>query len=110
MTKPSIKNFSNPSKIETKETNPKDIIGSTKVPMSLVPAVTIAYCALGHLEGDLKYGRKNWRHAGVRTSIYLDACLRHLEKFTEGEFADPVTKVPHLANALACISIIIDAY
>jgi hypothetical protein len=96
--------------METKETNPKDVIGSDKVPMGLVPAVTIAYCALGHLEGDLKYGRTNWREAGVRTMIYVDACLRHIEKFKDGEWADPTTNVPHLANALACLSIIIDAH
>jgi hypothetical protein len=97
-------------KVETKETNPKDIIGSDKVPLGLVPAVTIAYAALGHLEGNLKYGLVNWREAGVRTSIYIDACLRHIEKFKEGEWVDKTTQVPHLANALACLSIIIDAY
>src|ERR1043165_4084176 len=95
---------------ETKQSNPKDIIGSDKVPMGLVPAVTMAYLALGHLEGDLKYGRTNWREAGVRTMIYVDACLRHIEKFKDGEWEDPTTKVPHLANALACLSIIIDAH
>lgn len=93
-----------------KPSNPKDIIGSDKVPMSLVPPVTMAYLAVGHLEGDLKYGRVNWREAGVRTSIYLDALLRHVEKFRDGEWADSVTGVPHLANALCCLSIIIDAH
>jgi len=92
-----------------KPTNPKDIIGSTKLPMSLPPETTLAYLAIGHLEGDLKYGRVNWREAGVRTSIYLDALQRHLLKFKSGEWEDPHTSVPHLANALACISIIIDA-
>jgi hypothetical protein len=96
--------------VETKQTNPKDIIGSDKVPMGLVPAVTIAYAALGHLEGLLKYGAWNWREAGVRTSIYIDALMRHIQKFKDGEWADKTTQVPHLANALACISIIIDAY
>lgn len=95
---------------DMKPSNPKDLIGSTKVPMGLVPPVTTAYCAIGHLEGDLKYGRANWREAGVRTMIYLDAAKRHLDKFRDGEWADPETKVPHLANALACISIILDAY
>ena len=92
-----------------KPTNPKDMIGITKVPMSLPPETTLAYLAIGHLEGDLKYGRVNWREAGVRTSVYLDALQRHLLKFKSGEWEDPHTKVPHLANALACISIIIDS-
>lgn len=95
---------------EMKASNPKDIIGSTKVPLGLVPPVTSAYLALAHLEGDLKYGRVNWREAGVRTMIYIDACKRHVDKFRDGEWADPVTKVPHLANALTCLSIIVDAY
>ena len=93
-----------------KPSNPKDVIGSNKVPLGLVPGTTMAYLAIGHLEGDLKYGRVNWREAGVRTTIYLDACLRHLEKFKDGEWEDPTTKVPHLANALACLSIIVDAH
>ena len=93
-----------------KPSNPKDIIGSNKVPLGLVPGTTMAYLAIGHLEGDLKYGRVNWREAGIRTMIYIDAALRHIEKFKEGEWADPETHVPHLANALACMSIIIDAH
>lgn len=95
---------------DVKPSNPKDLIGSAKVPLGLVPGVTMAYLSVGHLEGDLKYGRVNWREAGVRTMIYIDACLRHIEKFKEGEWTDPKTTVPHLASALACLSIIVDAY
>lgn len=94
----------------SKPSNPKDMIGSDKVPMSLVTGTTKAYLALAHLEGHLKYGLVNWREAGVRASIYLDALERHFEKFKDGgEWADPVTKVPHLASIMACCSIILDA-
>lgn len=93
-----------------KPSNPKDLIGSDKLPLSLVPGTTKAYLAIGHLEGRLKYGLVNFREVGVKTSIYLDALDRHVEKFKNGEWEDPVTKVPHLANALACLSIIVDAY
>lgn len=95
---------------ESKPSNPKDIIGSDKLPLSLVPGSTKAYLALGHLEGMLKYGYFNFREAGVRCSIYTDALERHLEKFKNGEWEDPITKVPHLANMLACLSIIVDAH
>ncbi len=95
---------------ETKDSNPKDIIGSTKLPLNLVPATTKAYLAIGHLEGHLKYGLVNWREAGVRMSIYLDAMNRHLDKMNNGEWEDPATSVPHIANAITCLSIIIDAY
>ena len=94
----------------SKPSNPKDIIGSDKLPLDLVPDTALAYAALGHLEGMLKYGLVNWRECGVRTSIYLGALSRHIAKFKNGEWEDPVTKVPHLGSALACINIIIDAY
>lgn len=94
----------------TKPSNPKDLIGSTKLPLSLVPGTSKAYQALGHLEGMLKYGLVNWRECGVRASIYMDALERHYEKFKNGEWEDPQTLVPHLGSMLACIGIIVDAY
>lgn len=95
-----------------KPTNPKDLIGSNKLPLGLVPATSIAYQSLGHLEGNLKYGLVNWREMGVRSSIYVDAAMRHLflKWYHGGEWCDPDTRVPHLGSALACIGIIIDAY
>ncbi len=89
--------------------NPKDTIGSDKLPLGLVPSTAIAYEALAFLEGAEKYGRYNWRVAGVRASIYHDALMRHVEKWWNGEWADPVTGIPHLASARACLAIILDA-
>ena len=94
---------------DQKQSNPKDIIGSDKAPMHLVPAIGIAETSLAHLEGHLKYGAWNWRSAGVRYSIYLDAALRHLEKAINGEDRDPKTGVHHLGSVEACINIILDA-
>jgi hypothetical protein len=95
---------------DTKSSNPKDEIGSDKLPLHLVPSVLPAYAALAFTEGACKYGKYNWRAAGVRVSIYLDACYRHLAKYQNGEWADPVTHVPHLGSVLACVGIILDAY
>jgi len=94
---------------EQKPSNPKDLIGTNKVPLGLVPDTTKVLLALGHLEGNLKYGLVNWREAGVRFSIYIDALERHVAKLKAGEWADPITMVPHLGNAMACLSIITDA-
>ncbi|API59601.1 hypothetical protein BSL82_09980 [Tardibacter chloracetimidivorans] len=94
---------------DSKPTNPKDAIASGKLPLHLVPDALKAYCALALAEGAMKYGTANWRAAGVRTSIYIAALGRHLGKWWNGEECDPVTKVPHLANAVACLAIIIDA-
>jgi hypothetical protein len=96
--------------MNTKESNPKDIIGSGKLPMHLVSGAFKAYVALGLTEGMFKYGAHNYRIAGVRASIYLDALERHLESFKNGEWADPKTKVPHLASMGACINILVDAH
>lgn len=92
----------------TKPTNPKDIIGSSKIPLHLFPSTAKTYGALGLLDGMLKYGRTNWRAAGIRTSIYYDAINRHLDAWFEGEDTDPDSGLPHLAHAIAGIAILID--
>lgn len=94
----------------TKHTNPKDEAASNRLDLSLVPATARAYLALGLAEGDQKYGGYNWRVAGIRPSVYYAACGRHLDKwFNDGEDVDPVTQVPHLASAICCLAILIDA-
>jgi hypothetical protein len=92
-----------------KATNPKDAIGSDKLPLHLWPETATLMGTLGCLDGALKYGRNNWRETGVRASIYIDAVKRHINAYGEGEDLDPDSGVPHLAHALACLAIIVDA-
>jgi hypothetical protein len=94
---------------DSKATNPKDAIGGTKLPLDLVPDTAVMYMALAFLEGALKYGKYNWRIAGVRWSIYEAAFERHRMKLRQGEWADAKTKVPHMASMMACLAIILDA-
>jgi hypothetical protein len=89
--------------------NPKDAIGSTKVPMGLVPATFIAETSLAFLEGKEKYGQVNWRASPVRASVYIDALKRHIAKYEEGQDRDLTTLVHHLGNGGACMGILIDA-
>lgn len=98
-----------PTGRDVKDTNPKDFYANQKLHLDVVPGCMEQYCSLALLEGALKYGRYNWRIKGVRVSTYLSAAKRHIDKYIEGQWADPKTKVPHLANALACITIILDA-
>jgi hypothetical protein len=93
----------------SKPTNPKDIISVDKLPLSMWPTTATAMGCLGLLEGALKYGRMNWREAGVRASVYIDAVKRHVDAYAEGEDDTPDSKIPHMANALACLAIIVDA-
>jgi hypothetical protein len=93
----------------TKPTNPKDAIGSNKLPLHLWPTTATAMGCLGLLDGELKYGRSNFRKIGIRASIYYDAARRHLDAWFEGEDYAPDNGIPHLAHALACLAIIVDA-
>ena len=90
-------------------TNPKDVIGSTKAPVGLVPDTIVLGAVESFLEGALKYGRYNWRIAGVRASIYNDALERHRMKWWNGQNADKATKVHHLKSIIACAGIMLDA-
>jgi len=93
----------------TKPTNPKDMVGSGKLPLHLWPSTASMAGSIALLNGMLKYGRTNWRVAGVRSSIYYDAARRHLDAWFEGEETDPDDGVDHLAAALAGIAILIDS-
>jgi hypothetical protein len=93
-----------------KDTNPKDALAANKAPMGLCPDTIKAYASLAWLEGGLKYGRYNWRVAGVSATIYHDALERHIMRWWNGEWADPKTQVPHLASVIACAGIILDAH
>lgn len=92
-----------------KPTNPKDEIGSDKLPLHLWPTTATLMGSMALLDGALKYGRSNYRAIGVRASIYFDALLRHLFNWFEGEDIDPDSGLPHLAHVLACAAILVDA-
>lgn len=94
---------------EMKASNPKDAIGTDKMPLHLWPMSATVLGCLGLLDGMLKYGRANWREAGVRASIYYDALLRHWGKWFEGEDVDEDSGLPHESHVLACIAIVVDA-
>ncbi len=93
----------------TKPTNPKDVLGSDKVPIHLWPMTATVLGTLGLLDGASKYGRSNWRAIGIRASIYYDAIARHMSAWFEGEDIDPDSGLPHMAHVLAGAAIIVDA-
>lgn len=98
-----------PRQSDSKPSNPKDAIAGGKLPLHLWPATATAMGCIGLLEGMTKYGRSNWRPGGARASVYVDACKRHLEAWFEGEDNAPDSGIPHLAHALACLAILVDA-
>ena len=95
--------------MQTKPTNPKYRSATSRLDLTLFPQTAIAYGALAFTEGDLKYGGYNWRVGGASANVYVAALLRHVSKWYNGELKDTATGVPHLASAIACISVLIDA-
>jgi len=96
-------------KTEHKETNPKDSVGIKKVPFSTVPSEVVAEIGLAMLEGARKYGRHNYRIAGVRSSVYYDALFRHMCAWWEGEDVDPDSGLNHVIKALSTLTVLRDA-
>lgn len=94
---------------DPKETNPKTSVGTAKVPFSTVPAQVVAELGLAMLEGGLKYGRHNYRVAGVRASVYVDAAMRHILAWWEGQDIDPDSGLSHVTKAIASLSVLRDA-
>lgn len=94
---------------DPKDTNPKIAVGVAKVPFSTVPAQVVAELGIAMLEGGLKYGRHNYRVAGVRASVYVDAAMRHILAWWEGQDIDPDSGLSHVTKAIASLSVLRDA-
>lgn len=93
----------------SKRSNPKDAVGTKKVPLSTVSAPVMAELGLALLEGGRKYGRHNYRVVGVRASVYYDAAMRHLMAWWEGEDIDPDSGMHHTVKAMASLMVARDA-
>lgn len=94
---------------ESKPTNPKDAVGIAKVPFSVIPANVLGELGIAMMEGARKYGRHNYREAGVRGSVYYDACLRHLMAWWEGEDIDSLSGLSHITKAIAGLVVLRDS-
>ncbi len=92
-----------------KLSNPKDAVGTRKAPMSVVPAQPLMELGLALAEGARRYGRHNYRAAGVRASVYYDAARRHLMAWWEGQDVDPDSGLSHLVKVMACMTVLRDS-
>jgi len=91
------------------EANPKTAVGATKVPLHLVPASSRHFLALAFEDGARKYGPFNWREKGVSALTYISAAARHADAWVDGEDLSHDAHVHHLAHAMACFAIVLDA-
>lgn len=89
--------------------NPKQLYGDTKPNLALIPSPALVHLALALGDGARKYGAYNWRRTSVEAGTYVAACERHLRSWFDGEDIAPDSGNPHLAHAMACLAILIDA-
>lgn len=90
------------------KSNPKTRFGMTKPPLSLVPATAIIEESMAFADGEKKYSKANWRQYPVSASTYINAALRHIMQWYDGEDIDPSSGVSHLAHARSNLAILID--
>ena len=90
------------------KSNPKDLLGVQKVDMAAVPPVAIAHESLAFMDGERKYGFRNYRSTNVRARIYVAAAMRHISAWLEGEEFAEDSGVHHLGHARACLGILLD--
>lgn len=74
-----------------------------KPSVGLIPREFIEGVAMAFDYGAKKYGRHNYRQ-GLQVSRTLDAAMRHLIAFNDGENDDPESGLNHLYHAAASIA------
>lgn len=90
-------------------TNPKDLVGQTKVGLANIPASALFHLGVAMTEGKEKYGRLNWRVSAVQADIYFDAMMRHAWAWLDGQrTTGEGLNAHHLAHVMACAAILID--
>jgi len=95
---------------QTKATNPKDALSIRKVPIHCIPMQVLGEVGLAMMEGGRKYGKHNYRNAGVRASVYIDALWRHVFlQFWEGEDVDADSGLSHLTKGIATLVVLRDS-
>lgn len=89
--------------------NPKEVAGSLKDPLTLVPQGSVRAMARAFACGADKYGPYNWRVTKVRARVYIEAAMRHLGELLDGLDADPESGENPAAHVMASMAIYLDA-
>ncbi len=91
------------------DTNPKTIAGQSKPSLALIPGPALVEIAQAFEDGARKYNSFNWREKSVPSMTYVNAALRHMYAWIDGEERSKDADVHHLAHAAACFCILLDA-
>lgn len=80
------------------------------MPLHLVPPSAKHFLAQALADGARKYGPYNWRDASISVSVYRAAAERHWDAFWDGEDLAPDSQAHHIAHAMACCAVMLDAW
>lgn len=69
--------------------------------LSLIPYKGLEFEARALMFGLVKHGHDSWKALGSSPELFLDAALRHLNKYASGEKIDPETGLSHIAHCKA---------
>lgn len=76
--------------------------------MGLVPPKAILEVAKVLTYGAQKYSAENWRKVPEAHQRYLDAALRHINQYHQGQIIDNETGINHLAHAICSLLFIVE--
>lgn len=85
----------------------KDAIGDPEKPrLSFLPKEAVWEIGKAFSYGEIHYGANNWKN-GLKVTYLIDAALRHIFQFLDGENLDSKSKCHHLGSAIAnlCMAI-----
>jgi hypothetical protein len=91
------------------DNNPKSLAGASRLPLHLVPPSATHHLAMAMADGARKYGPYNWRESPISVSTYISAAQRHMAAYWDGEQNAKDSGVHHLAHAMACFALLLDA-
>jgi hypothetical protein len=89
--------------------NPKDLVGAKKAPLGVVPPALMIAAAPAMAVGAEKYGPFNWRKQPVQAMTYVEAVMRHLYAWIDGQDNAEDTNISHIGHAIAGLGILADA-
>jgi hypothetical protein len=95
--------------LELPDGNPKTVHGTSKPGIEGVPVAPLFMVGEVMRLGIRKYGLTNWRHEPISASVYYNAAMRHVMAWWDGQNNDFESEQPHLAHAVACLLILLDA-
>jgi hypothetical protein len=82
-------------------------LDSDKLEWDLLPLSMLTSTLKVLMFGKEKYSKDNWKKVKNAKIRYVNAALRHISSYQEGETTDKESNLPHLAHACCCLLFIL---